>query len=101
MTHSEKTANDPREIPSFARSFPRDPELDALVASFARGDYAAVRSGARELASKSSDDEVKAAARTLVVRTQPDPTAKALIALATVLLVVLSAWWIVHGHAPR
>jgi hypothetical protein len=87
-------------IPSFAREFPRSPELDALVEAFARGDYAAVRSRAPGLERSSGDPAIQQAARTLVERTRPDPLAVTLLAMAVVLLVVLAAWAIHHGNAP-
>ena len=40
---------------------------------------------------------MRAAAKTLVERTQPDPVAVRLVLLTGVLLVVLAGWWIVHG----
>jgi hypothetical protein len=86
--------------PSFARSFPELAALDQLVEAFARGDYAAVRAGAPELARTSSDPAVQEAARTLLDRTRPDPLAVGLLAIGAVLLVVLAAWAVVHGHAP-
>jgi len=86
--------------PTFARQFPRDPALDALVEAFERGDYARVRAEAPGLERASGDDAVKAAARTLVERTQPDPLAVRLLVVTGALLVVLTVWWIVHGKAP-
>jgi hypothetical protein len=77
------------------------PELDALVEAFARGDYRRVRAGAQELADREGGDEaVRQAARTLIDRTEPDPLAVGLLVLAGLLLVTLSAWWIVHAKAP-
>jgi hypothetical protein len=86
--------------PSFARDFPRVPELDALVDAFARGDYRRVRAGAPGLERSSTDDAVKRAARMLVERTAPDPLASVLLGLAAVLLATVASWWIVHGKAP-
>lgn len=86
--------------PSFAEDFPKVPELDALVEAFASGDYARVREQGRKLTQESTDDRVKLAARTLVERTEPDRLSIALLALAGALLVVLSAWWILHGKPP-
>jgi hypothetical protein len=86
--------------PSFAAEFPASPELDALVDAFARGDYAHVRAEAPNLEKTSPDDAVRAAAKTLVERTQPDPLAVRLLLLTGVLLVVLAGWWIVHGQPP-
>lgn len=87
--------------PRFAREFPKHAALDALVAAFSRGDYAAVRRGADALsADASAPDDVRAAARTLVDRTRPDPAAKALFLFAAGLLVFLTVWWIVHDGPP-
>lgn len=90
----------PERRPSFARSFPASPELDTLVDAFARGDYARVRAEAPKLEQAAEDDAVRAAARTLVDRTRPDPLAVRLLLLTGVLLVVLTGWWVVHGKAP-
>ncbi|HEY3821454.1 MAG TPA: hypothetical protein VGL81_30010 [Polyangiaceae bacterium] len=86
--------------PSFATEFPESPELDALVEAFARGDFARVRAEAPALAKTSPDEAIRAAARTLVERTQPDPIAVKLVLLAGALLVVLAGWWIVHAKPP-
>jgi hypothetical protein len=90
----------PARRPSFARAFPRSPELDALVLAFARGDYASVRSRAPDLARSSDDPGIQQAARTLVDRTHADPLAVALLAIAALLLAVLTAWAVTHGKAP-
>jgi hypothetical protein len=91
-------------FPSFARDFPNDPELAVLVAAFAAGDYATVRKGAPELASKTKDEHVKQAAEILRARIEPDPTARVLFALTAALLVFLMTWWATHdgpqNHAP-
>ena len=91
---------DPSRIPSFARAFPRSPDLDALVEAFARGDYAAVRARAPSLERSSNDPAIQQAARTLVERTRPEPLAVTLLAIAAALLVVLAAWAVRHGKAP-
>ncbi len=82
---------------AFARDFPRDPELDILVDTFARGNYAIV-----ELAPvPSSLDTTRPsaqAARSLLARTAPDRSVVALMGLTVILLVVVSAYWIAHGH---
>ena len=83
-------------FPQFARSFPSHPELDALVAAYARGDYATVRERAPALAASADDDAVKRAARTLRERIEPDPTSKTIFLLAAALLVFLTAWWVAH-----
>ena len=86
--------------PDFASSFPELPALDHLVEAFARGDYAAVRAGAPELERSSQDPAVQEAARTLLARTRPDPLAVVLLGIGAVLLVVLTAWVLLHGHPP-
>ena len=90
----------PERRPSFARAFPRTSELDTLVEAFEKGDYARVRAEAPKLEAASKDDLVQRAARALVDRTKPDTTAVALLALAALLVALLSAWWIGHGHPP-
>jgi anti-sigma factor RsiW len=87
--------------PAFARSFPRDPELDALVAAFVRGDYARVRSDAPELARKTDDVEIRDAARQLRRRVDPDPMALLLVGLAALLLLVLSGYYWTHKQIGR
>ena len=77
--------------PSFAREFPRSPELDALVDAFARGDYAHVRSVAQSLDGH-ADPAVREAVRTLVQRTKPDPVVITLLAIAAATFAVLAAW---------
>jgi len=86
--------------PAFAEDFPRTPDLDAVVGSFARGDYASVRAGAMRLEQSTTDDGVREAARILFDRTRPDPLAVALLVIATMLLVTMATWWIAHGRAP-
>ncbi len=83
-------------FPSFARDFPNDPQLVTLVAAFAAGDYATVRTGAPELASKTKDEHVKRAAELLRARIEPDPTSRIFFALTAALLVFLMAWWATH-----
>jgi len=87
-------------LPRFANDFPRTPALDALVQAFARGDYGRVRVEGRKLAASASEEDVRAAARSIVARTTPDPLAVGLILLAAGLLVVLATYWIVHGKPP-
>jgi hypothetical protein len=84
--------------PAFARDFPREPALDELVEAFARGNYARVRAEAPRLAS--DDPAVRDAARTLVDRTRPDSLAAGMLAMTAALLVAMTAYWVLHGHAP-
>ena len=86
--------------PSFARDFPRDDALDALVSAFSDGDYAHVRAEAPKLAASSPDDDVRRAARVLRERVDADPLAKVLLALTALLLLGLSAWWMTHDDPP-
>jgi hypothetical protein len=84
--------------PAFAHDFPRDPELDALVAAFEQGDYARVRREAPELVHRTESDEVRRAARLLRRRLDPDPLATYLFAAAAALLVFLAIWYWTHPH---
>jgi hypothetical protein len=86
--------------PAFAARFPEDPELDRLVRLFEAGDYGAVRQGAPALARSTDRDEVRRAARLLAARLDPDPLAKALLAVAGLLLAALTVYYYVHAHAP-
>ena len=91
-------------FPAFARDFPHDPDLAALVSAFAAGDYATVRTGAPALAAKTKAEDVKRAAELLRARIEPDPTSRWFFALTAALLVFLFAWWLTHDgpshHAP-
>lgn len=86
--------------PAFARGYPRDGALDALVDAFERGDYARVRSDAPALARTTKDDEIRRAARDLRGRVDPDPLAVYLVAGALALLVVLAGYYWTHPHVP-
>jgi hypothetical protein len=86
--------------PPFASEFPRIEELDRLVDAFERGDFARVRAGAPRLADTTTDEAVRKAARELHERTKPDPLAVRLMALTAVLLLLLTAYWVVNGKPP-
>jgi len=86
--------------PSFSEEFPRTPELDAVVAAFALGDYASVRAQAIRLERSSPDETVRKAARMLFDRTRPDPLSIGLLVAAALLLVTMAGWWVVHGKPP-
>lgn len=88
-------------FPAFARDFPENEELDALVEAFARGDYQTAAEGGRALAKKTDDDAVKKAALLLADRTKPDPTARVLFLLTATLLVFLTVWWVTHDGPPK
>lgn len=86
--------------PSFAKDFPRTPEVDALVDDFVRGDYARVRAQAPRVEQTAEDGAIKRAARTLIERTNPDPLALVLLGLSALLLIVLAGFWIANGKHP-
>jgi hypothetical protein len=87
-------------VPAFARAWPRDEALDALVAAFEAGDYARVRREAPELARSTEDDAVRRAARELRRRLDPDPVAVYMLMAAAGLLVFLAGWYWLHPHTP-
>jgi hypothetical protein len=78
--------------PRFARNFPDDPELRALVEAFERGAHNLVRDRAPKLAQQTSDPEVARAALELHRRLDPDPLAVKLLLASIGLLIFLSAW---------
>ncbi len=82
--------------PPFARDFPSDPELTALVRAFEAGDFAHVRREAPKLAARKDDAAIKDATALLVARTEADPLARGLLALTLVLLLGLTAFWLAH-----
>jgi hypothetical protein len=89
---------DPDRRPSFARDFPRTPELDALAEAFARGDYAYVRAHAPAMEREGADEAIQRAARTLAGRTRPDPFVVALLAVTAVLILIVAGWSITSGR---
>jgi hypothetical protein len=96
---------DPRPMateqrPSFAESFPRHPDLDALVDAFVRGDYARVRLRAAHVIASSKDPAVRRAAALVVERTSADPVATLLLVLCAILIAVVGGWWIASGGPP-
>jgi hypothetical protein len=97
---SAAPAGDDDRVPAFAHAFPRDAELDALVAAFEAGDYARVRREAPALAQRTEDDAVRRAARELRRRLDPDPAAVYMLLAAAMLLVFLAGWYWLHPHAP-
>jgi len=86
-------------VPSFARSFPRNEALDGLVRAFALGDYRKIHDDAPELASHATDPAVRDAARVLLERLQPDPLAKIILLAAAMLLAVMTTWWITEARS--
>lgn len=86
-------------LTAFARAWPRDPALDALVAAFEAGNYALVRTEAPALAQRTEDDTVRRAARELRRRLDPDPVAVYMLAAAAALLFFLASWYLLHPHS--
>lgn len=97
---SARAEPSPRERPAFARHFPRDAELDALVDAFERGDHARVRAEAPRLAERATSPEVRRAASELRARLDPDRTSVALLAIACALFVALAGYYFAHPHEP-
>jgi hypothetical protein len=91
------------DAPSFAKDYPEDEDLLALVDEFEAGDYRAVRAGTARIASGDKSDAVKAAARDLRARTEPSRGQIALLVIAALLVTALSGYEIAtHGrNAPR
>jgi hypothetical protein len=94
---AEAAALDER-VPAFARAWPQDPALAALVTAFEAGDYARVRRGAPALAKQTEDPAVRRAARELRRRLDPDPVAVYMLMAAAALLVFLAGWYWLHPH---
>jgi len=88
---------DGRERPRFLLEFPADPELQRLVRAFEAGNYQAVRDGAPELAERTEDPIVRAAARELRRRIDPDPLMKYLLWVALGLFVFV-VWYTYQGQ---
>jgi hypothetical protein len=84
--------------PPFARDYPRDADLDALVDAFEAGNYALVHEQALPLARRATDPLVARAARDLRSRIEPDPLALRMLAGAAALLAFLVAWFYLHRH---
>lgn len=83
--------------PAFVLDFPEDPELDVLVRAFEAGNFAFVREHAPRLAESSSSADVKAAARELSRRIEPDPLVKFLLGVAGALFLVVVSY-VYHSH---
>jgi hypothetical protein len=79
--------------PLFARGYPRDAALDALVGAFVRGDFGRVRRDAPPVILDGSSPEVRAAAEDVLARTRPDPLSRVFFALTAALLLFLSVYW--------
>ncbi|HVJ20113.1 MAG TPA: hypothetical protein VM686_32085 [Polyangiaceae bacterium] len=86
------------ERPAFHAWFPRNEELQVLVRAFEVGNYALVRERAPKLAQSGESEKVRAAARELMARIEPDPLMKYLLLAATLLLVFLAFYAYRHAH---
>jgi hypothetical protein len=86
-----------RERPRFLLEFPNDPALQQLVRAFEAGNYQAVREGAAKLAESTEDPIVRAAARELGRRIDPDPLLKYLLFVALGLFVIV-VWYTYQGQ---
>lgn len=86
-----------RERPRFLLEFPNDPALQQLVRAFEAGNYQAVREGAAALAESTEDPIVRAAARELGRRIEPDPLMKYLLFVALGLFVFV-VWYTYQGQ---
>ena len=86
-----------RERPRFLLEFPEDPALQQLVRAFEAGNYQAVREGAAKLAQSTEDPIVRAAARELGRRIEPDPLMKYLLFVALGLFVFV-VWYTYQGQ---
>lgn len=84
--------------PEFASSYPRTEELDALLETFADGDYRAVRRGATTLAKRSDDPAVRDAVQDLLARLDPDRLTTLLFLLPVGLLAILVAHYLLGSH---
>jgi hypothetical protein len=86
-----------RERPRFLLEFPDDPALQQLARAFEAGNYQAVREGAAKLAGSTEDPIVRAAARELGRRIEPDPLMKYLLFVALGLFVFV-VWYTYQGQ---
>lgn len=82
--------------PPFARDYPKDPEIDALLALFEAGDYGGLRERARSVDSK--DEKVRAAVQDLIARTEPDPAMRWIFLGILALLLVVTAYWLTRSR---
>jgi hypothetical protein len=87
-------------VPPFALRYPHDETLDGLLSAFDRGDYATVREGAQKLIASTTKPAVREAAEDLLRRLEPDPLARYLLGVSTLLLVFFSIWYFTHRLSP-
>ncbi len=87
-----------RTVPSFARDFPRHPQLDRVLDLFERGNYHLARKEAVLLVQSKEDEAVRKAAKEIVKRISPEPLAMYFMAIASALLVILAGYYWTHPH---
>ena len=95
---SRAASNEGRDRPGFLLEFPSDPALERLVQAFELGNYDAVRTGAPKLVAATEDPAVRAAARELRRRIDPDPLMKYLLWVAVTLFVFV-VWYTYQNHS--
>lgn len=100
MTTSKTKKSKRPEVdrPQFAKAYPRDDELDRLVTAFERGNFKLVRDEAEDLAERTDDEGVRAAALDLRRRLNPDPIAIYLLAIGVSLVLFLYGYYLLHAH---
>ena len=87
-------------VPSFAQKYPRHEELDALLETFEKGNYARVREGAQKILLTTKEPAVRRATEDLLSRLEPDPLARYMLGAASLLLVFFSIWYFTHRLTP-
>lgn len=96
----KKKAKAREGVPLFAQRYPQDAALDALLVTFERGDYLAVREGAQKLIASNPKPAVRQAAEDLLRRLDPDPLARYLVGASVMLLVFFTIWYFTHRLGP-
>jgi hypothetical protein len=85
---------DSPDVPAFARTWPEDPGLLALVLAFDRGNYDKLRREGPIFVNQAlerGDEQVAAHARELLSRIEPDPLGKKLFGIVFLLLALTIA----------
>jgi hypothetical protein len=101
-TRDDTSTDAARRVPeraAFLDDFPDHPELTPLIRAFEVGNYAALRKLEASLRERCHEPETLDLARELVERTDPDPTAKRLLLLATGFFLFIVVWvYLNHGY---
>ncbi len=98
MKRRKKPKKQADKRPAFARSYPRNPEIDRLLQAFEAGNYGLVRSEAGALAERTDDDASRDAALDLRRRIEPGPTSVYLWAIGVALVVFLFGYYLMQSH---